>query len=182
MHFKKYTCTLLHKILTSYFYEIFTIPLQSKANDGMVLRDFLRRDNMTSPVNGNHNQGVAEIYTPTSHSQLPKQQKNIVISMYLASLALSITGVGLSLGCIGLFNTDLHDPRNMIISSLRFPCMVFGGSFLFCSEFVHRYFKKMHEMQREVSPALMHEINRQIEEKITANLTLNQCESSEQGD
>lgn len=132
---------------------------------------------MSTPVNEAHAQSTGA-NTTAPQPLLSKQQKTMVNIMYLASLAISLTGVGLIAGTVGLSNADLNSPRNMLMSSLRFPCVLFGMSFLCCSEFASKYFKRMNEMQKEPPPFLMQEINRQVEEKV-ANLTPNESNSLE---
>lgn len=135
---------------------------------------------MTSPVNGAHTQSAGGTNVTVPQPLLSQQQKTIVRTMQLASSVISLTGIGLIIGSTGLSNPDLKSFWNMIISSLRFPCVFFGTSFFCCSEFVSKYFKGTNQMQREVPPFLMQEINRQVKEKV-ANLTPNECNSLEQG-
>lgn len=123
---------------------------------------------MTSPVSGEN--PIDRAHLVVQSPPLLPQQKNIVNSTYLVSLGLSVAGLGLLLCTTGLSNPDLKNPHNMMVSSLRFPCLVISASLLCCAEFVNRYFKQMNELEREGPPFLIQEINRQIEERIRSDL------------
>ena len=113
---------------------------------------------MTSPVSG--------VPLVAQNVVLSSQQKNIVRSMYLVSLGVCLTSMGLFVSSAGFSNLDLKNSHNMLISSLRFPCLVFGASLLICAEFAAKYFKQMNEMQREGPHFLIQEINKQLAERV----------------
>ncbi len=102
---------------------------------------------------------------------LSSQQRLLVRTMNIFGLSLYVSGMALLGISIPLSGPELTDSDHMIISSLRFPCLIFGGSALCCAHFASTYFKKIN---REITPEVMNEINKQVEEKIQARFAQNE--------
>jgi hypothetical protein len=132
---------------------------------------------MTSPITGTNPN--AHIQTEERNyfrlfdgdSELSSQQKMLVRIMNIFGLSLYVSGMALLGISIQLPGPELTDSDHMIMSSLRFPCLIWGGSVLCCAHFANTYFKKIN---REITPEVINEINKQVEEKIQARFAQNE--------
>lgn len=94
---------------------------------------------------------------------LSLQQRILVRTMNIVGLSLYISGMAFLGLSIPLSGPELTDSDHMVISSLRFPCLIFGGTVLCCANFATTYFKKMNG---EMAPELMEEITKQVHKNV----------------
>lgn len=119
------------------------------------------------------NQTVQEIFT--GRTTLSKNQRDFVrtiifFSLFLCVVGLVLLGITVSLSDTGL-NSKLVDPDYIVISSLRFPCLILAASVLYFAKITTTYFKKTNET--EVSPELVEEIEKLVKESIQMSLQRN---------
>jgi hypothetical protein len=134
---------------------------------------------MTSPVTANPNipanmQTQQENVTRTKYCaflwvdpSLPEDQKALVRNINVLGLSLYAAGLALFGISLPLSDAELTDPDHMIITSLRFPCLIFGASVLCCANFANSYFKKTNEAEKT---ELQDKIKTQVEQKVRDRL------------
>ncbi len=109
---------------------------------------------------------------------LSEEQRNLVRGMSLFGLSLCVAGltflgITIPLSDSGSSDSELMDPDYRVISSLRFPCLIFGLSTLCCAEIATTYLKKTNESPTEISPKLRLGIEKRVKESVQISLQNN---------